>query len=154
MSLGASWSAEYPAAMTYDPDADPRPARGGAYDYRGAITPSYAPEDDGEPDPGEIVWTWVPYEEDPTQGKDRPVVVLGTADHDAGSYAVLMVSSRNHGDDANWISIGAGDWDREHRTSYVRLDRRLAVSGASVRREGSALTREQYMAVARALLER
>ena len=28
-------------------------------------------------DPGEIVWTWVAYEEDPTQGKDRPVLVVG-----------------------------------------------------------------------------
>ena len=34
------------------------------------------PERDGEPDPGEVVWAWVPYEDDPSQGKDRPVLVL------------------------------------------------------------------------------
>ena len=37
---------------------------------------SYAPEVDGEPDPGEVVWGWVPYEDDPQQGKDRPVLLI------------------------------------------------------------------------------
>ena len=40
----------------------------------GAVT--YAPESDGEPDPGEVVWGWVPYEDDSAQGKDRPVLLL------------------------------------------------------------------------------
>jgi hypothetical protein len=140
--------------MTQDPDADPRPARGGAYDYRGHVTASYAPELDHEPDPGEIVWTWVPYEEDPDQGKDRPVVVLGTADDSPGDYAVLMVSSRNRHGESGWVGIGAGDWDRERRPSCVRLDRMLAVSTEAVRREGAALTREQYLTVLRALTDR
>ena len=38
---------------------------------------TYAPRPDGRPDPGEIVWTWVPFEEDHSQGKDRPVLVIG-----------------------------------------------------------------------------
>ena len=38
---------------------------------------TYSPELDGEPDPGEVVWAWVPYEDDPSQGKDRPVLVIG-----------------------------------------------------------------------------
>lgn len=33
---------------------------------------TYAPHDDDQPDPGEVVWAWVPYEEDATQEKDRP----------------------------------------------------------------------------------
>src|SRR5688572_16152998 len=28
---------------------------------------AYAPDLDGDADPGEIVWTWVPYEDDPAQ---------------------------------------------------------------------------------------
>jgi len=36
-------------------------------DRRG-LSIEYAPERDGEADPGEVVWTWVPYEDDPTQG--------------------------------------------------------------------------------------
>ena len=79
--------------MAYDPEADPKPERGGAYSYRGRVTLAYAQESDGEPDPGEVVWAWVPYEEDPRQGKDRPVAVLGMADDAPGDYVVLMVSS-------------------------------------------------------------
>lgn len=29
----------------------------------GPVRTSYAPDRDGDPDPGEIVWTWVPFEE-------------------------------------------------------------------------------------------
>ena len=39
----------------------------------------YAPDLDGRADPGEIVWTWVVYEEDPTRGKDRPVLVVAAS---------------------------------------------------------------------------
>ena len=46
---------------------------------------SYAPDMDGAADPGEIVWTWVPFEEDPAQGKDRPVLVVARADGDSCS---------------------------------------------------------------------
>ena len=43
----------------------------------GVVTIEYSPQLDGDPDPGEIVWAWVPFQEDPTQGKDRPVVIIG-----------------------------------------------------------------------------
>jgi hypothetical protein len=39
---------------------------------------SYAPRRDGLPDPGEVVWAWVPYEEDARRVKDRPVKQLGS----------------------------------------------------------------------------
>ena len=45
---------------------------------------SYRPRRDGEPDPGEVVWAWVPFEDDPQQGKDRPVLVLGSTRSIAG----------------------------------------------------------------------
>ena len=46
-------------------------------DFRGRPRIVYEPFDDDHADPGEVVWTWVPYEEDHRQGKDRPVVVIG-----------------------------------------------------------------------------
>ena len=46
-----------------------------------AVT-AYEPELDGQPDPGEVVWGWVPYEEDPSQGKDRPVLLIGHTELD------------------------------------------------------------------------
>lgn len=135
------------SGMSTDPGVDPRPRIGGAYSYHGPLTLEYAPEQDGEPDPGEIVWTWVPYQEDPARGKDRPVAVLGRADDTEGDFAVLMVSSKDHSGQVGWVAIGAGDWDRERRESFVRTDRLLAVSASAVRREGAALTPAQFQAV-------
>ena len=47
----------------------------GVYDISALGLPafSYSPDPDGDADPGEVVWAWVPFEEDPAQGKDRPV---------------------------------------------------------------------------------
>ncbi|OBI77396.1 type II toxin-antitoxin system PemK/MazF family toxin [Mycobacterium sp. E740] len=106
----------------------------------------YAPALDGRADPGEIVWTWVVYEDDPTQGKDRPVLVVG---RDRSTLLGLMLSSRDHHrDDPNWIGIGSGTWDYEGRQSWVRLDRVLDVPEAGIRREGAILARERFEAVA------
>lgn len=143
--------------MRHQDGATGAPERGGAYDYDGRVLVEYAPENDGEADPGEIVWAWVPYEEADGRGKDRPVVVLGFTASQAGQpperrdYAVLMVSSRDHHNHEEWLDIGAGAWDPEGRRSYVRLDRMLAVSEDAVRREGSALTKAQFDAVVAAM---
>ncbi len=109
---------------------------------------SYAPDLDGDADPGEVVWTWVAYEEDPTRGKDRPVLVVGREGPDV---LALMLSSRNHDGDEGWAALGPGAWDREHRSSWVRLDRVLVVEDGDVRREGSVLARDRFDAVARRL---
>ncbi len=66
--------------MADRPDADrERRAPDAAVASPAEVRITYAPERDGDPDPGEVVWCWVPYEDDPSQGKDRPVVVVGLA---------------------------------------------------------------------------
>jgi hypothetical protein len=102
---------------------------------------SYAPHPDGHPDPGEEVWTWVPYEDDPKQGKDRPVLVIGTLGKD---LAVLPLTSKDHTDYADCVELGSGNWDRTHRVSYVKLDRVLRVPPKKVRREGATLDRPRF----------
>lgn len=105
---------------------------------------AYAPHIDGRPDPGEVVWAWVAYEDDPRQGKDRPVLVIG---RDGGDLLGLMLSSKDHDVDAAdearygrfWMDVGTGAWDRERRPSEVRLDRLLRLAETQVRREGAAL---------------
>ncbi len=107
---------------------------------------SYAPRADGRPDPGEVVWGWVPYEDDPAQGKDRPVLLIG---QDGRSLLGLMLTSKDHDRDAadearwgrHWMDVGTGGWDRERRPSEVRLDRLLRLAPSAVRREGAALDR-------------
>ena len=124
---------------------EPRPEYGGAYDYLGAVAVDYAPEADGEPDPGEIVWTWVPYQEDPAIGKDRPMVVIGRAVDSPGDFVVLMLSSRDHTDDEGWVFLGAGAWDRDRRESWVRVDRLFAVGPKGIRSESVALKPERFL---------
>ena len=108
----------------------------------------YAPETDGEPDPGEVVWAWVPYEDDPSQGKDRPVLVLAE-DTGGDGWVGLMLTSQDHDRDAeeearhgrHWMDVGTGGWDSQRRPSEVRLDRLIPLSPGGVRREGAALDR-------------
>lgn len=105
----------------------------------------YSPDLDGRADPGEIVWTWVVYEDDPTKGKDRPVLVVG---RDRSTLLGLMLSSQDHRGDRNWVGIGAGSWDFENRESWVRLDRVLDVPEEGIRREGAILARDTFEVVA------
>jgi hypothetical protein len=109
----------------------------------------YSPDLDGRADPGEIVWTWVAYEEDPAQGKDRPVLVVG---RDGATLLGLMLSSQSkHDGDRDWVAIGSGSWDSEGRPSWVRLDRVLDVPEEGIRREGAVMERTTFELVARRL---
>ncbi len=128
-------------------DADPRPIRGGAFDFRGPAIPEYAPERDHEPDPGEVVWAWVPFEEDPSQGKDRPLAIVGRVQDKPDELVCFLLSSKDRATDDEWVLIGSGDWDSEHRASWANIARPLAVTPESVRREGGMLSREQFDAV-------
>lgn len=128
-------------------DADPRPIRGGAFDFRGPAIPEYAPERDRDPDPGEVVWAWVPFEEDPTQGKDRPLAIVGRSVDKPQDLVCFLLSSKDRSGDDEWVAIGAGGWDSEHRESWVNVARPLAVNPEAVRREGGELTREQFDSV-------
>jgi hypothetical protein len=106
----------------------------------------YSPNLDGRADPGEIVWTWVTYQDDPTRGKDRPVLVVGR-DHTT-LLGLMMSSQERHAADRDWVSIGSGSWDDEGRQSWVRLDRILDVPEEGIRREGAILERAVFDVVA------
>lgn len=105
---------------------------------------SYAPERDGDADPGEVVWTWVAYEDDPAQGKDRPVLVIGW---DGPLLAAVQLSSKDHRDrpDAHeWVEVGRGAWDAQGRVSYADASRLLRVEPGAVRREGAAVDERAF----------
>jgi hypothetical protein len=116
---------------------------------REPLVTTYSPRADGRPDPGEVVWGWVPYEEDATRGKDRPVLLVARR---GDRLYGLMLTSKDHDRDAaqearwgrHWMDVGAGGWDREHRPSEVRLDRLIELEAAAVRREGAALDRAVF----------
>jgi hypothetical protein len=123
------------------------PAAPSASGGTGGLAISYAPERDGDADPGEVVWTWVPYEDDPAQGKDRPVLVLGW---DGLLLAAVPLSSKDHADrrDAReWVEVGRGAWDSSGRVSYADASRLLRVEPRAVRREGGALDEQAFRRV-------
>jgi hypothetical protein len=124
-------------------------------DYTGPLRPEYAPSPDGRPDPGEIVWTWVPYEENHSQGKDRPVLLVG---RDGPWLLGLQLTSKDHDtpgrrSDPRWVDIGTGAWDRQGRPSEVRIDRVVRISPDAVRREGAVLSPDRFEDVARAVAQ-
>jgi hypothetical protein len=141
--------------------AVPEAPTGAGYrgDFEGVPDLSYNPRPDGRPDPGEIVWTWVPFEEDHHKGKDRPVLVVG---RDGDELLALMLTSKDHDRDAaqearhgrHWVDIGSGAWDREGRPSEVRVDRVVRVDPHAVRREGAVLGRQRFEEVAAAVRAR
>ncbi|OZD48523.1 PemK domain-containing protein [Rhodococcus sp. 06-1477-1B] len=116
------------------------------------LTLSYAPKRDNAPDGGEIVWTWVPYEERDGRGKDRPVLVIGRADA-TRSYAVRL-TSKPHDGDRQYLSLGTGEWDPQRRPSWVDVEQLYLVHDAGMRREAAALDRARFDAVASALAAR
>lgn len=124
---------------------EPRPARGGAVSYAGFVEWAYQPRMNGEPDPGEVVWTWVSFEEDPRSGKDRPVAIVGRTD-DARLVALLL-SSKPRSNDPRWLALGTGPWDPERRPSWIRVDRLLAVDASAVRREGGVIPPQLFSAI-------
>ena len=143
-----------PARATLPPAGPPRPPRRTLVtEFTGPVRLEYAPVDDEHPDPGEIVWAWVPFEEGDGRGKDRPVLVVG---RDGDGLLALMMSSKDHDLDAadearhgrHWVDIGTGSWDRQGRPSEVRVDRVLRIDPADVRREGATLTEDRFDAVA------
>lgn len=113
------------------------------------VTARYAPNRNGLPDPGEVVWAWVPYEDDPRQGKDRPVLVVAVKN---STVIGLALTSKDHDHDAEqerragrvWMDVGTGEWDQQRRPSEVRVNRFLILDASDVRREGGAMPRATF----------
>ncbi len=125
-------------------------------DFTGTPRITYSPAPGKEADPGEVVWTWVPYEEDHREGKDRPVLIIGR-DHEW--LLGLLLTSKDHDRDAaqearsgrRWMDIGTGEWDPQRRPSEVRINRIIRIDPDGVRRIGAVLDRDVFEAVAAAV---
>lgn len=109
----------------------------------------YTPERDGEPDPGEVVWTWVPYEERDGRGKDRPVAIIAALS--AGDFLAVQLTSKPNDGDHDYVALGAGAWDAEGRQSWARIDRVFSVRSGGMRREAASLDAARYARLTSAL---
>jgi hypothetical protein len=128
------------ATVELDPSAVRRPGWG------------YAPMNNGALDPGEVVWTWVPFEERDGRGKDRPVLVVATLAR--GAVLAVQLTSADHSGDADYVSLGVGPWDRDRRPSWAAIDRVFQVWPNGVRREGTFTDAARHRSVETALRRR
>ncbi len=141
------------ASTTHHVPVRQAPTGGYPGDFTGTSTVLYEPIPDASPDPGEIVWTRVVFEEDYQRGKDRPVLVIG---RDGPWLLALMLTSKDHNRDAAvetrhgrvWLDVGTGAWDSRRRPSEVRIDRVLRLDPTQVRRDGGTLDRPRFDLVA------
>jgi hypothetical protein len=118
----------------------------------GRVHMTYSPATDGDPDPGEIVWTWVPFEERDGRGKDRPVLVV--AGEPDGTWLAVQLTSKPHQGDAEFVPVGAGAWDSAGRPSWVNVDRVFRLHRSGMRREACALPAAPFGAVQARLRQR
>ncbi len=122
-------------------EIDPRRLR----DVRLAYTPSR----DGEPDPGEIVWTWVPYEERDGRGKDRPVAIVAASA--AGDYLAVQLTSKAHDGDRDFVPWATARGMPRGRPSWARIDRVFRVRVRRHAPRGGLTRRASIHALADAL---
>ena len=114
---------------------------------------TYSPVTNGDPDPGEIVWTWVPFEERDGRGKDRPVLIVAVAPQ--GGFLAVQLTSKSHDQHrGDYIELGSGAWDAQGRPSWVNIDRVFRVQTNGMRREAAALDAGRFERVAAALVSR
>jgi hypothetical protein len=134
------------SAPRQQPAPSPKPA---GIPSEATVRVEYSPSLDGDPDPGEVVWVFVPFEEDPTQGKDRPLVVIGRR---GNKLVGIPLTTKRHDNEAQ-LEVGTGDWDSQHRVSYARLWRMMDIEPDAMRREGAVLDAKRFELLVRAVDE-
>ncbi|MCP1386878.1 hypothetical protein M5J20_01510 [Corynebacterium sp. TA-R-1] len=108
----------------------------------------YAPDMDGNAEPGEVVWVTVP-SQPPTE---RSMLVVGREQHEV--LGLLISPGKEHADDQHWLGIGCGEWDASGEPCWVRLDKTLCVPETDVHRRGTTVPALRFERVANRLRDR
>ncbi|MCF4007551.1 type II toxin-antitoxin system PemK/MazF family toxin [Corynebacterium uropygiale] len=109
----------------------------------------YAPDMDGQAEPGEIVWIWVLCDGPSQPPRERAILVIGRTRHTI--LGLLISPNPDHDSEEEWLEIGSGQWDTSGRQCWLRLDRVLEVSELGIRRQGAVLPRRRFERVAQRL---
>lgn len=107
----------------------------------------YAPDMDGQAEPGEVVWVRVPS----TPPRERSLLIVGREHHDV--FGLLISPDKAHADDGDWLAIGSGEWEASGDPCWVRMDKTLMVSETDVHRRGASVPRRRFERVAHHLRE-
>lgn len=119
-----------------------------------ARTIFYAPDMDGQSDPGEVVWATLAVSRGASReakAEARAVLIIGRHRH---TLLTLIISSNDeHADEPNWVPIGAGPWNESGLNSWIRLDKILKVPESLIQRRGVAMPRRRFDRIAARLRE-
>lgn len=108
----------------------------------------YAPDMDGNAEPGEVVWVTVPSH----PPRQRSMLVVG---RERGEVLGLLISSEaEHASDERWLGIGAGEWNASGKPCWVRLDKTMIVPESDLHRSGTIIPQRRFERVANRLRDR
>lgn len=112
----------------------------------GSVRVTYHPDyPDDHPDPGEVVWAKVRFQENAALSKDRPVLVIGRI-NGTDKLAAIQLTSQVNGR-PNELPINVRNLDRLGRRSALKLDQIIVVDPKDYRREGSVLSKDEFEGV-------
>lgn len=109
----------------------------------------YAPDMDGQAEPGEVVWVWAPSDGLDNPPRERALLVVGRNRHTI--LGLLISPNPQHDDNDSWLDIGAGEWDASGRQCWIRIDRVLEVSELGTRRQGVLFPPRRFERIANRL---
>jgi len=91
-------------------------------------------------EPGDVVWVYFPFEEKPSEGKDRPAMVYRAEGSDL--WLLKFTSKEERDGQRGYLPIGRGPWDGYQKDSWVDLRRAVRFKTWEVRRDGGEVSRE------------
>ncbi|HCT14606.1 MAG TPA: hypothetical protein DIW82_07400 [Corynebacterium nuruki] len=108
----------------------------------------YAPDMDGQADPGEVIWYRIKRSKD-TAPELRACLVVGRHNHTL--LGLLISSNPEHAEDNNWILIGTGLWDPKGNPCWARVDRVVEIQESRIQRRGVSMPERRYDRIATVL---
>mgnify|MGYP001940687790 FL=1 len=136
--------------------ASPNPQRRSRLAARVGVQPTskiarnvyYAPDMDGNAEPGEVVWVTVPSQ----PPAERSMLVVGRDQHLV--IGLLISPDKTHSEDPRWLGIGCGEWEASGEPCWVRLDKTIHVPEIDVHRRGTILPQLRFERIAARLRDR
>lgn len=105
----------------------------------------YAPDMDGQVDPGEVVWYRVVRAKD-AEPELRACLIVGRNAHTL--LGMIISSNPEHRNDNNWIPVGTGLWDPRGNKCWVRVDKIVEIPEARIQRRGVSMPERRYDRIA------
>lgn len=105
----------------------------------------YAPDMDGQADPGEVIWISIRTHKG-AELELRAVLIIGRLKHTL--LGLLISSNPAHAHKPQWIGIGSGPWDAEGAESFVCLDKLLEIPESGIQRRGVSMPERRFERIA------